>query len=203
MKSARKTQAERTALARAKLVEASAQMIAESGVRGFVLTQVGGRAGVSRALANYHFKTRGELIAAVFADLLAEDGRPEGLGLAPLLTWISDQAQRAASQDPRLLALLQLAVGPGVHDEAPALRKQYWEDRTRRIANHLTAARTQGEIRNDLELRGMADVLLGLLHGELLRIAATGANSGPAFRELIEGALGRIEPRTGAEEHAT
>jgi AcrR family transcriptional regulator len=181
----------RTDRARAELIKATIQMIAERGITGLALTQVGGRAGGSRALAGYHFATRRELLETALAGVLDAEAEPEGLGLPSLLDWMTDQSQRAARRDPKLLALLQLAVGPGVEVEAPALRAEYWKQRSQLIQRHLIAAQASGQIRDDLEPSQLASVLLGQLHGELLRIAATGEARTDAFTELIGRALAR------------
>lgn len=181
----------RTAVARTKLIEAAIAMIAARGLPGFALTKLGADAGVSRGLATYHFADRGKLIAAALGDLLETDAQPEGLGLPALLAWIADQADRAARRDPRLLALLQLAIGTGVDVETPTLREAYWGRRSQMIERHLRAAQDARQVRNDLEPSHLAGVLLGLLHGELLRIAATGEAPGPTFTSLIERALVR------------
>lgn len=187
---------QRTTLTRTKLIKAAIGMIAARGLPGFALTNLGAEAGVSRGLASYHFADRSELIEIAFASLIEDEVPLEGLGLPQLLTWIGDQAQRAARREPELLALLQLAVGPGVEVEAPALRERYWKQRAQFLEHHLSAAQARGQIRDDLEAAHLATVLLGLLHGELFRIAATCESPTEAFTSLIERALGRERPAT-------
>ncbi|CAN7422446.1 TetR/AcrR family transcriptional regulator [Phenylobacterium sp. LjRoot219] len=169
-------------------------MIAERGLPGFALTNVGAEAGVSRGLANYHFADRGELLRTALAGLLEDEPGPEGHGLTSLFSWMAEQSQRAARRDPKLLALLQLAVGPGVEAEASALREAYWSRRSQLIQRHLSAAQALQQVRDDLEPSDLAAVLLGLLHGELLRIAATGDGPSAAFTALIECALAPERP---------
>lgn len=172
-------------------------MIAEGGLPGFALTNVGARAGVSRGLAPYHFTDRGDLVRTALAGLLDDQAEPGELGLQPLLNWMDEQSQRAAKRDPKLLALLQLAIGPGVESEAPVLREGYWKVRSQLIQRHLRPAQALRQVRDDLELGELAAVVLGLLHGELLRIAATGDASGAAsaaFTALIERALAPERP---------
>jgi AcrR family transcriptional regulator len=176
--------------ARARLKKATVVMIAERGLPGLAFTKVGARAGVSRALAGYHFKSRGELIKQVVSSLLDDEAaRPEGLGLEPLLGWMDSQIRRVAEKDVNLLALLQVAVGPGVEREAPALREAYWQRRSHLVEHHLNAGQALGQIRGDLAPRQLAPMLLGQLHGELLRIAATGAPPADTFSEFIRRAL--------------
>ena len=71
------------------------------------------------------------------------------------------------------------------------MREAYWTRRSQLIQRHLSAAQAR-QVRDDLELSELANVLLGLLHGELLRIAATGAAgaaASAAFTALIDRAL--------------
>lgn len=192
----------RTDRARAELINATIQMIAERGVPGVALTKVGGRAGGSRALAGYHFATRRELIEKAVTSLLDDDVRPDELGLAPLLGWMRDQARRATEGDVRLLALLQVAVGAGVDTEVPALRQAYWQRRSQMIQQHLSAGQARGAIRDDLEASRLAPVLLGQLHGDLLRIAATGEAGPEGFIELIERLLAPERPRSSGPKSA-
>lgn len=179
----------RAAHTRTKVMTAAIGMIAERGLPGFAISNIAPAAGVSRGLANYHFVDRAALIEAVFVQLLDDEPTLEGLGLSPLLAWVGDQARRAAQREPKLLALLQLAVGPGVETEAPALRQEYWRRRGDLVERHLLAARALGQIRDDLAPAHLAMVFLGLMHGELLRIAATGEGPSGAFPILVERAL--------------
>ena len=58
----RRTQAERRAVARDRLLQAAAELIAECGLPAVTLAQVGERAGYSRGIANHHFGTKAALI---------------------------------------------------------------------------------------------------------------------------------------------
>lgn len=59
----RRTQAQRRAESRTKLMLAAAELIAEQGLGGVTLAEVGERAGYSRGIANHHFGTKAALIA--------------------------------------------------------------------------------------------------------------------------------------------
>lgn len=71
----RRTQAERTDEARAALVDAAVALIAERGLSGVTLSDVGARAGYSRGLAVYHFGSKTGLILAVFEHVTDHGGR--------------------------------------------------------------------------------------------------------------------------------
>jgi AcrR family transcriptional regulator len=59
---ARRTQIQRRAEARDKLLQAAAELIAERGLAAVTLAAVGERAGYSRGIANHHFGTKAALI---------------------------------------------------------------------------------------------------------------------------------------------
>jgi AcrR family transcriptional regulator len=68
----RRTQAERRAAARDRLLQAAAELIAECGLAGVTLAQVGERAGYSRGIANHHFGTKAALIEELISQVEEE-----------------------------------------------------------------------------------------------------------------------------------
>jgi len=63
------TQAERTAVTRAKLLDATAQCLAELGYGRTSTTEICRRAGVSRGAQIHHFPTKAELVSAALDDV--------------------------------------------------------------------------------------------------------------------------------------
>lgn len=189
-------QKERGAMSRQKLLAAARALISAKGLTGFTLAEVGQRAGASRALAGFHFTSRGALLRAAYAELLDAPPANDEVGLAPLLAWIADQLRLAAQGDPNAIALLQLTLDPAAQHEAVELRRRYWKQRSGLIQAHLSRAQMRQEIRDDLDPALLAPTILGLLHGEMNRIVALGAPPTPAFSELIEDALARRASRT-------
>ena len=61
----RRTQAERTALSDARMLEAAVALICEQGAAGMTLKEVGERAGYSRGLASYRFGNKTGLFAFI------------------------------------------------------------------------------------------------------------------------------------------
>jgi AcrR family transcriptional regulator len=68
----RRTQAERRAAARDRLLQAAAELIAECGLASVTLAQVGERAGYSRGIANHHFGTKAALIEELISQVEEE-----------------------------------------------------------------------------------------------------------------------------------
>jgi AcrR family transcriptional regulator len=62
---ARRTQAERSALSDARMVDAAVALIAQRGIAGMTLKEVGEFAGYSRAMAGWRFGTKADLCAFV------------------------------------------------------------------------------------------------------------------------------------------
>jgi AcrR family transcriptional regulator len=67
----RRTQAERTATTRARLLDAALECLVELGYGGTTTTEVADRAGVSRGAQLHHFPTRAALVAAAAEHLYA------------------------------------------------------------------------------------------------------------------------------------
>jgi AcrR family transcriptional regulator len=194
------TQAQRRAAAQAKIIDAAIALIGEQGLSAFTVSDVGKRAGVSRALAGHHFKTSKALIQAAAASLLQDDDAGSGeRGLAPMLGWIEAQLGRAVARDPRLLATLQVAVGPGAA-AVKASREAYWRREAERLKQHLTAAKTLHQVSPDLDPVMTAPAVLGMLHGEQLRILATGQP--PALLEVLKRALAPSPRRNAIRKNA-
>jgi AcrR family transcriptional regulator len=176
---------ERTQRAREKIVAAAIELIAERGLVGFPLCDVGARAGVSRALARYHFTTREAVIAAAADTMLRRDEAPANFGLEPLMHTISALLKRAEARDPQLLALLELAMGVAAPRAVPEQQRDYWHSQIDHFEKHLMYGQHRREVRRTIEARQLAPLLLGQVHGELLRILATGAPSPATFLESL------------------
>jgi AcrR family transcriptional regulator len=65
----RRTQAERTALSDARMLDAAVSLICERGTAGTTLKEVGERAGYSRGLASYRFGNKGGLFAFIIRSI--------------------------------------------------------------------------------------------------------------------------------------
>jgi AcrR family transcriptional regulator len=176
------TQAQRREAAMAKIIDATIALIGEQGLSGFTVSDIGKRAGLSRGTSGYHFKSSKALIQAAAASLLQDDAGPGDHGLGPMLGWIEAQLARAVARDPRLLATLQIALGPGAA-EVKTLREAYWQREIERLRKHLATAK----VSPDLDPTKTASAVLGMLHGEQLRILATGQPS--ALVDVLKRAL--------------
>jgi AcrR family transcriptional regulator len=115
-KPTRRTQAERSAATRARLLEATLESLVELGYTRTTTTVIADRAGVSRGAQMHHFPSKAELVAAAvehLADLRAEQIRDE---VARLPKRGRDRVQRAlellweSHRGPLFQAALELWV---------------------------------------------------------------------------------------------
>lgn len=94
--SARVPQEERTRLMRARLLEATVEVLLERGFANTTTTLVSERAGVSRGAQLHHFPTKNELVVAAVAHVM--EGRAEELRAA-----VADHRGAATGQILRML----------------------------------------------------------------------------------------------------
>jgi len=144
----RRSQEERSALTRARILDATLDTLAERGYAGTTTTAVAERAGVSRGAQLHHFRTRQELLAAAVGHLYARLTETYVKGFARLspdadrihaaleLLWevYNDphlvavvELQVAARTDGALLAKL-LPVGEGHHANVLRLAAEYFPE---------------------------------------------------------------------------
>jgi AcrR family transcriptional regulator len=171
----RRTQAERRAAARDRLLQGAAELIAECGLAAVTLAQVGERAGYSRGIANHHFGTKAalieELIRQVEEEFVATTAPVRNLG---------------ASVD-ELVTTSSIFIG--LLEDLPAIHRAFlvlWasavaddELRPRMAASDATfreavtaiveRGKARGEVDDSLDADTFAVMLLGQLRGLALQ----------------------------------
>jgi AcrR family transcriptional regulator len=111
----RRSQEERSALTRARILDATLDTLAERGYAGTTTTAVAERAGVSRGAQLHHFRTRQELLAAAVEHLYARLTETYVKGFARLSP-DDDRIHAALAllwqvyNDPHLVAVVELQV---------------------------------------------------------------------------------------------
>lgn len=111
----RRTQEERRAAARSRLLDATVECLVELGWTGTSTTEVARRAGLSRGAQQHHFRTKSELVAAAAEHLLERQQREFEEAFARLPP---DRRDAAGALDllwevyrgPTFTALLELGV---------------------------------------------------------------------------------------------
>jgi AcrR family transcriptional regulator len=196
----RRSQAERTAGTRARLLEATVACVADLGYGGTTTTEIVRRAGVSRGAQVHHFPTKADLVVAALDWVLERRQHefhrafaalpPEGRNLAGAvdLLW-------HAYQEPTFLAWLELAVA-GRTD--PALRPRVeqvtaaFEGRSRQLFAELFPDAAQSDLAAVPVSMAFA-VLDGLA---LQRAVGVGPDAGPIIG-LLKGFAALMTPQIG------
>ena len=133
--SSRRTQAERRATSRARLVDAALVCLAERGYAGASLPEIVRQAGMSNGALWRHFPSKAELLAAAALEaeqrlLAAAPAAPAGGPPAQRLDAVVDQIARWAEQ-PAMSAILELLVASRTDEE---LRRELRADDERAAA---------------------------------------------------------------------
>jgi AcrR family transcriptional regulator len=180
---------ERGRATRARLLAATAEVVREYGYARASTRLIAARAGVAEGTIYRHFPHKSELfMAAVMA------------GEAPVADWIADLPERAGTSTVeanlidclRRLATLRDRILPieaaiAADPELASMRQRViagapspWPGGPpEAIAAYLTAERDLGRVRDDIDARAAAMLLLAALYGP----AMTAASSGEPFDE--------------------
>ena len=166
----RRTQADRREAAEQRLLDAAIKLIAERGIKGTTLGDVGEAAGYSRGLTAHHYKTKEGLIKAVAAEIhrrfyraLTSAERPSE-GLARLLGAVDVYLSVNDLPAARALLLIQKEALTQQPEFRGVLRK-FNRLSVDGIARQIRAGITKGEIRPDLNVLAEATLLLAALRG--------------------------------------
>lgn len=151
----RRTQAERSAYTRQRLLDAALVCLAERGYTGTTTTEVAERAGVSRGAQLHHFPTRSELVVAACEHLVErrlEEFRKAVLAF-PAGADVVDGAVEvlwSMFSDPSAYAMLELAVAartdPELREHLRPLAARF-EDSLGRAARELLPDPVVGDAR--------------------------------------------------------
>jgi AcrR family transcriptional regulator len=180
---ARRTQGERSAETRARVLDAALECLSRAGYRGTTTTAVTERAGVSRGAQLHHFPTRAALVSAALRRLYAElteryekafaslDPRADRLDAAVELLC-------RVMGDPRLDAAVELTVAARtdaeLRREVAAVARAHRENigRLARAYFPQAAAAPDFDARVDLVLDALQGLVLRCrLHGEGIGVA--------------------------------
>lgn len=164
-------------------------LVVERGISAISLAAAERRAGLNRGVAAYHFRSVSALLAAV-ADLVLVAPPPSSeRGLTLLLSWIRASIVAVADRQPRALAMLHLATVAGLPAKLAAAQGRHWETTAAFVEANLARGQVLQQVRQDLDPTEAAPVLVGQLHGELIRLVTTQGRSSNLFFEFVEKAL--------------
>jgi AcrR family transcriptional regulator len=191
----RRTQAERRAETERRLIEATMEIIASSGVRAVTMASVGSVAGYSRGIVNHQFGTREGLMSAVaraaqsrFAPVSGGERGRERV-LRDVDAYLA--ALRSSSRDASVFLRLWIAAIGG---EEPGLRDTFVE-RDASFRAHIEDAVREGiedgTIRAGVDPAAAAFALVGLLRGISLQLQLAPDADLDALGEEVGEWLGR------------
>lgn len=116
-----RTQAERRSTTRRMLLDATIEMLMDSGLNACSLAAVAKRAGMTTGAVQHHFKTKAELMRAVIAErLFATEQSFDWDGIVDLS--VADRCKRMIAyqwnfyQDPKYLAIWDIILGARTED---------------------------------------------------------------------------------------
>jgi AcrR family transcriptional regulator len=176
--SARRTQAERRSRSEEALLDAAAELIAERGVEGASLANIGGRAGLSRGLPTHHFGSKDTLVArlaeraqdhirsAMMASLERQSRRVEDMSGLDFVHHTVDsylELFEDPATDERALLVMWGSTFPSsssVEGMIEAERHSYGS-----LAEVIASGQRDGSIRADVDPTASAVLLLGMMRG--------------------------------------
>lgn len=169
-----------------ELVRATIVLIAERGLHGFSVGDIGLGAGRSRGLTGHHFKSKAALIKSAVSDLLTLSGKTVVL---PTLDAFSDALGRALEsllKDPIRGRALATVLG-AVHADAPyrAQVLKFQAERQSRIQANIEAGIATGEIRNNIQPDIQSQLILATMTG-LAAMAADGSSTTDISTIVVE-----------------
>jgi AcrR family transcriptional regulator len=191
----RRTHSDRREAAEGALIRAALSLIADRGVKGTTLADVGEAAGYSRGLAPHYFKTKERLLQATaryvheqYGALLgAKKAKP---GLETIIRILELVCTMRSGKAAKAVSLMQKEAffdTFGLRD----IFKKYNREALRRIENEIKAGMANGEIRKSVNPRAEAAVLLSLVRGVRAQLVSSPqqVNLSKMKRELTQFAI--------------
>ncbi len=166
------TQAERTAISDAAMLEAAKDLVLEHGTEKTTLAMIGEKAGYSRGLATYRFGSKGGLFDALFKAISRDwleylkCGVGEKSGIDAMCAAL-DAIQKFVEdlpRDGRVLQILNAGAGsPSSEftDTARGIHKRQRSD----VADWVRAGIADGDIRDDIDAEKVASQYVSYITG--------------------------------------
>ncbi|MGK3987462.1 TetR/AcrR family transcriptional regulator [Sorangium sp. So ce136] len=171
-RSQRRPQAERRDDAERRMLEAGVRLVAERGLEGFTLADVGKAAGFSRGLPAYHFGSKddyqAELIRFITREYSAHlEAHTVESGLAGLVDLVRSFLD-ASQKDPIVLCVLQIGLSKLIREPAQDFDSTSMCEATLGAFEHkIREGVRRGEIRPDVNPRMLSVLLTAAIRGAL------------------------------------
>jgi TetR/AcrR family transcriptional regulator, transcriptional repressor of aconitase len=175
---------------RRQILDAARRCFVRNGFHATSMQDILGEANLSAGAVYRYFKSKDEIIAAIgFSNVAAftaaveevlQDGDPPPLDEA--LDRLFTALERLDEEQDHAKITLQ-AWSEALRSPALAARvEQGWADLTSSLAGLVETCQERGEISSDVPADHVARVVVGLLHGFVVRHAVLGQNDAEGFR---------------------
>ncbi|MEU1994117.1 TetR/AcrR family transcriptional regulator [Nocardia gamkensis] len=188
--SGRPTQSQRREAARAAILDAAIELLAEGGYAHMTLAEVGERAGYSRSLATHYYGSKPKLLAEIIdyvrTGARRESGRSGRRGLAVIEAEVADIFDGLAAHPSWVRAYVIIAheaatalpeVLPAIHEQNIALRA--------RIESALHEAIELGEAPGDLDVESTTFAIAAMVRGALWEFYTDRSFNSEACRQAV------------------
>ena len=193
----RKTQAERTALAERRMINAAIELLNSAGIEGATLRAIGEKAGYSRGLATHHFGNKAGLFRKVLREVSATwvrelQNQVAGLtGLEALSVANAAHLQHVLDRPDHLRAMYILWFGsldPG-SEFSPNLSR-FMKKQRDSMADWVRGGQELKEIRSDIDPELMGEQLYAMLIGINHQwLVGPGLDLARAYREMKQNTI--------------
>jgi AcrR family transcriptional regulator len=178
------------------IVQATLELLVEVGYQRLTMEQVQRRAGVGKATIYRRWSSKHELVKDAIKHFSAELPLPDTGSLAgDFAVLASAVAKIAADRDATLLMPRLLAEASGDRELHAIFYAQLVEPRRRVLRIALERAQERGELRDDVDLELVIDMLVGPV---IYRFLITGGDLRPAAAmgpRVLDAALEGLSPR--------
>jgi AcrR family transcriptional regulator len=174
----RRSQADRRAETRERVLDAATTLVAAHGSRAVSLAAVGTAAGYSRGIVNHHFGSKAQLLEEVIKHTQTIDVSHESpTGLTRLTDFVESYLRGMHERSPRSEAFLKLwTESAGAEPSLKPLFAERDAQFREALARHLHDGVTDGSIRPDVDPQATAVAIIGLLRGTALMAFSTASD---------------------------
>ncbi|WP_225934629.1 MULTISPECIES: TetR/AcrR family transcriptional regulator [unclassified Cupriavidus] len=167
-----RTQEQRREESVGRMVQAAIDLISEKGLAGLTMNEVGIKAGYSRGLAHNHFGTKEKLLEECLEQLSRDfnaerkkDGH-DTRGIHGIHSLVDAYTQRPEDAVKRIRAMFFIVLDSSVVDSPLyGFVHDYNEKNLAYVEFKLIEAKGLGQIREDVETRSAALIIMSLLRG--------------------------------------
>ena len=179
-----KEEAEET---RRRLLDAGLKVFSTRGYQAARLSDIAGKAGVTRGAVYWHFKNKKGLLFAILTEManpfvqtateVLDSGLEPGRKISELVRRVKDATDNSeAFLDQREVAIRFMAEHPQGIEEFHRHIFRDMEKLTRRITDTIRLGQHQGQIRNDVDASVMTGLIAAVLRGSAMMKAMNGLN---------------------------